>query len=79
VHHYDALAAQALVGSQRLRELQKLQDAAHRRHLAALKTLATVRNLLTPTPSPVQVATRLGRPGAGALGDRVGGRLPVRN
>jgi hypothetical protein len=81
VHHYDALAAQSLVGSARLRELQKLQDAAHRRHLAALKTLAVVRKLMTPAPSPVQVATRLGRPGAGALGGREGiaGRVPVRN
>jgi hypothetical protein len=76
-NHYDCLAAQALVGSQRLRELQKLQDAAHRRHLAALKTLAIVRKLMTPAPSPVQVATRLGGAGAGARGDRVG--VPVRN
>jgi hypothetical protein len=81
VHHYDALAAQALVGSPRLRELQRLQDAAHRRHLSALKTLAVVHKLLTPAPSPVQVASRLGRPGAGALGGREGiaGRVPVRN
>jgi hypothetical protein len=75
-NHFDALAAQALVGSQRLRELQKLQDAAHRRHLSALKTLVIVRKLLMPAPSPLDF-TRLGRPDAGARGDRVG--VPVRN
>jgi hypothetical protein len=79
-NHFDALAAQSLVGA-RLRELQRLQDAAHRRHLSALKTLALVRKLLTPAPSPVQVASRLGRPAAGARGGREGvaDRVPVRN
>jgi hypothetical protein len=40
--------------------LQHQQDAAHRRHLAAIKTLATVRKLLTPVPSPIEIATKLG-------------------
>jgi hypothetical protein len=78
-HYFNSLMAQALVGSARLRELQRLQDSAHRRHLSALKTLAIVRKLMTPAPSPLQVATRLGGAGAGARGDRVGGRVPVRN
>jgi hypothetical protein len=79
-HLYDRLMAQARkAGTAGLRALPDLQDRAQRRHLAALKTLATVRKLLTPAPSPLDFSTRLGRPGAGARGDRVGGRLPVRN
>jgi hypothetical protein len=58
-----------------------LQDVAHRRHLAALKTLATVRKLLAPPPSPIDVARRLGRPAAAPRGGREGiaGQMPVRN
>jgi hypothetical protein len=40
--------------------LQRQQDAAHRRHLTAVKTLATVNKLLPPTPAPVEIATRRG-------------------
>jgi hypothetical protein len=32
-HYYNSLIAQAPVGSPRLRELQRLQDSVHRRHL----------------------------------------------
>jgi hypothetical protein len=38
---------------------QKRQQQAHQRWLSSIKTLATVRKLLRPTPSPVEVATRL--------------------
>jgi hypothetical protein len=38
--------------------LQRQQDAAHRRHLADLKTLALVRKLLTPPLSAVDLALR---------------------
>jgi hypothetical protein len=62
VAYYDGLAAQAQgSGEARLKMTQRQQDAAHRRHLSAIKTLATVRKLLTPALSPVEVASRLGR------------------
>ncbi len=65
--YYDGLVAQARdAGEARLKMLLKLQDAAHRRHLTTLKTLATVRKLLTPAPSPLEVATRLERGGTPA-------------
>jgi hypothetical protein len=48
--------------------LQHQQDAAHRRYLAAIKTLATVRKLLTPARSPFEIATKL-------AGERSGLRL----
>jgi hypothetical protein len=81
-HLYDRLMAQARkAGAAGLRALPDLQDRAHRRHLAALKALATVRKLLTPAPSPIDVATRLGRPGAASRGgcERMAGRVPIRN
>jgi hypothetical protein len=60
VAYYDTLVVQARESSPaRLKMLQGLQDAAHRRHLSAIKTLATVRKLLRPPLSPVDVATRL--------------------
>jgi hypothetical protein len=60
--HLDALVAQARDGNPaRAKLLMQQQDAAHRRQLSAAKTLAVVRKLLTPTPSPVAIATRLGK------------------
>jgi hypothetical protein len=60
VNYLDALVAQAQGSSaERVKMLQAQQDAAHRRHLSAIKTLATVRKLLRPPLSPVDVATRL--------------------
>jgi hypothetical protein len=57
----DGLAAQPAGGGEaRLKAIQRLQDAASRRHLAALKTLATIRKLLTPAVSPLQIASRMG-------------------
>jgi hypothetical protein len=49
--------------------LEQKQDASHRRYLAASKTLATVRKLLTPARSLVEIATKLS-------GERSGLRLP---
>ncbi len=40
--------------------LDRRRDRAHKRLESALKTLAIVRKLLRPAPSPVEVATRLG-------------------
>jgi hypothetical protein len=82
VSYYDALLAQAKGANEaRLKMLQTQQDAAHRRHLTALKTLATVRKLLTPTPAPVEIATRLdrGKPGVRRGSVAVAGAVPVQN
>ena len=76
--YYDGLVAQSPGASDaRLKALQRQQDAAHRRHLAALKTLATVRRLVTPPPSPLQMLRRpvdetAGPPAAAALRKRAG-------
>src|SRR5215470_10802935 len=80
--YYDALAAQASgAGEARSRLLLQQQDAAHRRHLAAVKVLATVRRLLRPAVSPVQVASRLGGPGPAARrgGAAIAGTVPAGN
>jgi hypothetical protein len=56
VSYHDTLVAQAAgAGEARLRALQRLQDAAARRHLASIKQLAVVRRLLRPAPSPVEM------------------------
>jgi hypothetical protein len=60
VNYLDTLVAQAQGFSpERVKMLLAQQNAAHRRQLAAIKTLATVRKLLRPPLSPVDVATRL--------------------
>jgi hypothetical protein len=41
------------------RLLRLQQDAAHRRYPSAIKTLATVRKLLTTARSPVEIASQL--------------------
>jgi hypothetical protein len=69
VNYYDALLVQSKKCSPaQIRLLQQQQDAAHRRYLAAIKTLATVRKLLTPARSPIEIATKL-------AGERSGLRL----
>ena len=56
VSYYDGLLAQAKGASEaQAKMLQRQQDAAHRRHLTAVKTLATVRKLLKPTPSTLEL------------------------
>jgi len=60
VNYYDARLAQKPAGNESAFKLiLTQQDAAHRRHLSALKTLATVKKLLKPTPSPLDIASRL--------------------
>ena len=39
------------------------RDRAHRRYQAALRTLAAVRKLLRPLPTPIEIATRLDQSG----------------
>lgn len=69
VSYYDNLIAQTREFTPaKVRMLQQKQDGAHRRYLSAIKTLATVRKLLTPSQSPVEIATKL-------AGERSGLRL----
>jgi hypothetical protein len=54
-NYADALVAQqagAQAGPATLRDRSQLQQAAERRHQAAIKQLALVRRLLKPAPSP---------------------------
>jgi hypothetical protein len=53
----DVLQAQ-LNGSPQGPHLQRRQDSSHRRYLTAIKALATVRKLLKPGLSPVELALR---------------------
>jgi len=63
VHHADLeVAARLQSGGGATHAIscaQKRQQQAHQRWLSSVKTLATVRKLLRPAPSPVEVATRL--------------------
>ena len=60
--------------------IQSEQDGAHRRHLAAIKTLATVRKLLTPALLPVDVASRMEKTGPSKFSrEGVAGHVPVMN
>jgi hypothetical protein len=55
-NYFSALMTQAVnAGEARMRLIERHHDAAHRRHQAAIKTLATVRKLLRPAPSPLQL------------------------
>ena len=69
VSYYDNLIAQTREYTPaKARMLQQQHDGAHRRYLTAIKTLANVRKLLTPSRSPVEIATKL-------AGERSGLRL----
>ena len=69
VGFYDSLLAQTREYTPaKARILQQLHDAAQRRYLAAMKTLATVRKLVTPPRSPIEIASKL-------AGERSGPRL----
>jgi hypothetical protein len=60
VSFYDSLVAQTREYTPaKARMLQQQHDGAQRRYLTAMKTLATVRKLLTPARSPVEIATKL--------------------
>ncbi len=80
--YYDGLLAQRTnLPDAQAKALQRQVDAAHRRHLTALKTFATVRKLLTPAISPVQIASRLDQPAPSSRARREGiaGKVPVSN
>jgi hypothetical protein len=69
VNYFDGLLAQAKGANEaQARMLQRHQDAAHRRHLTALKTLATVRKLLKPAPSTLELLGYPAGKGAGGVG-----------
>ena len=73
-NYYDTMVAQAAgAGEARLRALQRLQDAAARRHLASIKQLAVVRRLLRPAPSPLELLAPIGETSAPATTGRAGG------
>jgi hypothetical protein len=60
INFCDGLIAQAKdATTARWKFLERQQDGANRRHLAAIKVLVTVRKLLTPAPSPLEVARRM--------------------
>jgi hypothetical protein len=69
VSYYDSLVAQTREYTPaKARRLQQQHDGANRRYLSAIKTQASVRKLLTPARSPVEIATKL-------AGERSGLRL----
>jgi hypothetical protein len=69
VSYYDGLIAQTRECTPaQARRLQKQHDDAQRHYLEAIKQLATVRKLLTPARSPVEIASKL-------AGERSGLRL----
>ena len=69
VSYYDAVIAQIREYTPaKARILQLQHDAAHRRYLASMKTLATVRKLVMPPRSPIEIASKL-------AGERSGLRL----
>jgi hypothetical protein len=82
VHYHEALLAQPGPANEaRARLLERRHDAANRRHLAAVKMLATVRKLLTPALSPVQIASRLEgqNPALRRCREGIAGTIPVTN
>jgi hypothetical protein len=58
--------------------LQRRQDHAQRRLLAAVKMLALIRKLLRPPLAPLEIARRLGGAGAPRAAPATGGRRPSR-
>ena len=73
-NYLDILVAQAAgAGEARLRALQRQQDAASRRHLAAIRQMAVVRRLLRPAPSPLELLAPVGETSAPATTRRAGG------
>jgi hypothetical protein len=83
VNYQEALLAQSAgAGEARSKMIERRQDAANRRHLAAVKMLATVRKLLTPAASPVDIASRLGGQNPAVRRGREGviaGKVPLSN
>jgi hypothetical protein len=64
--YFDLQISQARDGNPaRMKLLMQHLESAHRRQLSAVKMLATIRKLLAPVASPVQIATQLGSKGQG--------------
>ncbi|MBL8796763.1 MAG: hypothetical protein JNM56_22880 [Planctomycetia bacterium] len=62
-NYADAHLAQlraASAGATQIRVVENFGVKAHNRYLAAIRQLAQVRKLLTPTKSPIEIATRMG-------------------
>jgi hypothetical protein len=73
VNYYESQMAQTKKATdRRWKHLERLQDAANRRHQAAIKSLATIRKLLTPAPSPFDIACRMDVPDSIARRGREG-------
>jgi hypothetical protein len=65
-NYFDLQIIQARDGNPaRMKLLLHHLESAHRRQLSAVKMLATIRKLLAPVTSPVQIATQLGSKGQG--------------
>jgi hypothetical protein len=81
-NYYDGMMAQ-LKGTKNAqwKVIERQQDAANRRHQGAIKSLATVRKLLTPAPSPLEIARRMDMPESVARRSREGfaGKVLVPN
>jgi hypothetical protein len=82
VYHADIDLTQHLVsrpgGAPATRDAQKRLDAAHRRHLAAVKTFAVVQKLLRPAPSAFDMLSRpVAEKGAGKPAHPDRSRLPA--
>jgi len=59
VSYFDAVIAQTHgVSAVKANELRRMQDSAHRRFLTATKTLATIRKLLRPAPSVLDLLNK---------------------
>jgi hypothetical protein len=79
VSYYDGLIAQTRQGTPaQAKLLQQQQDTAHRRYLSAVTTLATIRKLLTPPRSPVEIASKLAGERAGLRCAHLGDAAQVR-
>jgi hypothetical protein len=82
VNYFDGLVAQAKeTKNAHWRVLERHRDSAGRRHLAAIKALATIRKLLAPAPSPLEIASRMNVPESVARRSREGfaGKVLVPN
>jgi hypothetical protein len=75
VCYWDAMVAQGKGNdAARLNAVRKHQDSAHKRHLDAVKMLATVRKLLRPARSPLDMLTPVEEQSEPAVVKRARGR-----
>lgn len=72
VSYWDGLLANSKgVLPEKLEPIRKHHDSAHRRYLSAAKMLATVRKLLQPALSPLQIATTQSKVERSGLPERI--------